>query len=571
VGTLEVRSLSRIRDGVLLFDEVSFTVPDGQVAAVAGPALAGKTSLLRVIAGVDRSDGGDVLLDGQSLLRLPPERRRVGVLFDDLALFEEMTVRDNVAFGLRMRRWKRVNRLRRTDEVLDALGLGGKAHRRPRDLAPGERKRLAFARAVAPEPALLLLDEPTAGVEEVGRESWRQELAQALRTLKVTTVIATTDLRDAVILADELILLSEGQVVQAGTVSRVLQGPASIEAATLAGYVPLVRGDVAEGFVVEPGVGAVAFPAGFPLRQHAAVMAHPTALFGVPGGSGLGSGVSGTLIRSRPDGPVFVVEIQIGDRAVALRWEWDIMPPPPGAQVEVAVRPGTLRFFNDTPAPRVRIAESTTPDPERFAALAPRAVAGADAPGPRTPPPAEPESSPAPVAEAAATPVEKPAPEATPATSDVERPAGRQPGEQKMSPAASGAVAAGAPEAPSGEVTDTGRTTTSDEGGGREAEPATPPAAVEHVRETPEKAVGATAPREESIPIAPASRAHDREAKPAEAPARAPAPATEPRPRPARPNLPPVEPEDVHTTSYGPAPAAPPPPRGDRHSGMPSD
>lgn len=400
MGTLEVRSLSRIRDGVLLFDEVSFFVPDGRVTAIAGPAMSGKTSLLRVIAGVERSDGGDVLLDGHSLLRLPTERRHLGFLFEDLALFEDMTVRDNVAFGLRMQRRKRVERLRRTDDVLDALGLGGKAHRKPRDLSPGERKRLAFARAVAPEPSLLLLDEPTAGVEEVGREAWRQELAQALRALHVTTVIATTDLRDAVVLADEIVLMAEGQVLQTGSVSRVLQGPASIEAATLAGYVPLVRGDVFEGHVIEQGVGAVAFPAGFPLRQQAAVMAHPTALFGVPGGSGLGSGVSGTLLRARPDGPAYVVEVQLNDRSVALRWEWDLTPPEPGASVEIAVRPGTLRFFNDSPAPRVRSAESATVAPERFAVLAPRVVAGADAPGPRAsqpPPPDEPlDAAPAP-------------------------------------------------------------------------------------------------------------------------------------------------------------------------------
>ncbi|RJQ08062.1 MAG: ATP-binding cassette domain-containing protein [Dehalococcoidia bacterium] len=387
MGTLEVRSLSQIRNGVLIFDEISFAVPDGHAAAIVGPALAGKTSLLRVIAGVERSDGGDVLLDGQSLLRLPPERRRLGFLFDDLALFENMTVRENVMFGLRMHRRNRVDRLRRTDDVLDALGLAGRAQRKPRDLSPGERKRLAFARAVAPEPSLLLLDEPTAGVEEVEREAWRQELAEALRALHVTTLIATSDMRDAVILADDLVLLAEGQLLQTGTVARVLQGPASIEAARLAGYVTLVRGDVAEGFVVEPGVGSIAFPAGFPLRQHAAVMAHPTALFGVPGGSGLGSGVSGTLIRARPDGPVYLLEVRLDDRTVALRWEWDLTPPPPGTLVEIAVRPGTLRFFNDTPAPRVRNTESPAADVERFATLAPRAVAGTDAPGPKTPPP----------------------------------------------------------------------------------------------------------------------------------------------------------------------------------------
>ena len=562
MGTLEVRSLSRIRDGVLLFDEVSFTVPDGHVAAIAGPAMAGKTSLLRVIAGVERSDGGDVLLDGQSLLRLPAERRGVGFLFDDLALFEDLTVRENVAFGLRMRRWKRVDRLRRTDAVLDALGLSGRAHRKPRDLSPGERKRLAFARAVAPEPSLLLLDEPTAGVEEVGRETWRQELAQALRALHVTTLIATTDLRDAVMLADELVLLAEGQVVQTGTVSRVLQGPVSIEAATLAGYVPLVRGDVAEGFVVEPGVGSVPFPAGFPLRQHAAVMAHPTALFGVPGGSGLGSGVSGTLLRARPDGPVFVVEVQLNDRSIALRWEWDLTPPPPGTPIEIAVRPGTLRFFNDSPAPRVRSAEAPPVDPERFAALAPRVVAGADAPGPRTPPPPQP----APLLDSVETPKPEGTAEAKPEPPEPVASTDETPSEKR-------------PDAPGGEANKKA------EGPAREKPAEAPeasmpsPAPASTIIELEPKAQvlkEQPTPELSDEPLLPASRREprpdDRETKPAGEPLHSPTAAVEPvRTRQPRPT-PPIEPEDAHTSSYGPAPAAPPPPKGDdRHSGMPLD
>lgn len=548
MGTLEVRSLSRIRDGVLLFDEVSFTVPDGHVTVIAGPALAGKTSLLRVIAGVERSDGGDVLMDGQSLLRLPTERRRLGFLFDDLALFEDMTVRDNIAFGLQMQRWKRTERLRRTDEVMGALGLSGRAHRKPRDLSPGERKRLAFARAVAPEPALLLLDEPTAGVEEVGRDAWRQELAQALRALHVTTLIATTDLRDAIMLADELVLMAEGQVVQTGAVSRVLQGPVTIEAATLAGYVPLVRGDVAEGFVVEPGVGSIAFPAGLPLRQHAAVMAHPTALFGVPGGSGLGSGVSGTLIRARSDGPVYVVEVQLNDRSVSLRWEWDLIPPPPGAAVEIAVRPGTLRFFNDTPAPRVRGAEvSTLLDPERFASLARHAVAGADAPGPT--------SQPVPV------PVPEPA--------GVIEPEEYVPEVEAEAEAIAG---------PAGLPAEVGRTLVRQEPGDESLDADAPapvaPAAVEVTAAMP------SAPVDER-PILPTprpeARIRDHDASVPVEPLPPPTPATGPvRPRPPRPTPPQMrgeaEVEEIHTSSYGPAPATPPPQKAvERHSGMPLD
>ncbi len=601
MGTLEVRSLSRIRDGVLVFDEVSFTVSDGRVSALAGPSLAGKTSLLRVIAGVERSDGGDVLLDGQSILRQRPERRRIGFLFDDLALFEDMTVRENVTFGLRMQRRARVDRLRRADDVLDALGLSGRAHRKPRDLTPGERKRLAFARAVAPEPSLLLLDEPTAGVEEVGRETWRQELAQALRALQVTTLIATTDLRDAVTLADDLALMAEGQILQTGTVARVLQGPISIEAATLAGYVPLVRGEVVEGLVIESGVGSIPFPAGFPLRQQAAVMAHPTALFGVPGGSGLGSGVSGTLLRARPDGPVYVVEVQLNDRSVALRWEWDLMPPEPGTLIEIAVRPGTLRFFNDIPAPRVRSAESPVVNPERFAALASRPVAGADAPGPRTAPPDTPDDF-APITTTStrtAAPVDPNASQdATTATSAV---AADRAGQGDLEESSIAAAAAGGTQSESASAS-----AGSAHASRRETETgkARPEAFTRAVRETDEdrpamqeatmaslSAEGPLSPSGEDTvgersgkPRGPADSARtpqsqadarpaERGLKPAAEPVQSVTSAVDPvRTRSPRP-APPAEPApEVHTSSYGPAPAAPPPPKADdRHSGMPLD
>lgn len=552
MGTLEVRSLSRIREGVLLFDEVSFTVPDGHVAALAGPVRAGKTSLLRVIAGIERSDAGDVVLDGQSLMRLPTERRGVGFLFDDLALFEDMTVRENVAFGLRMQRRKRVDRLRRTDDVLEALGLGTRSQQKPRDLSPGERKRLAFARAVAPEPELLLLDEPTFGVEEVGRDAWRQELGQALRTLGVTTLIATTDLRDAVMLADELLLMAEGQLVQTGAVSRVLQGPVSIEAALLTGYVPLVRGDVVDGLVVEPGVGSIVFPAGLPLRQHAAVMAHPTALFGVPGGSGLGSGVSGTLLRARSDGPVYVVEVQLNGRSVSLRWEWDLVPPQPGTAVEIAVRPGTLRFFNDTPAHRVRGVEvSALPDPQRFASLTRRSVAGANALGPAMP--QLPLSETARVAEPEDPGAELETESQTRAQAQVEAE-----GEASEPAAPAQIEGPSAQQEARDELPYIGAPAPVEPGGIDEASPVP------------------TAPIEDE-PILPArrpeARTHEQDPTVPDESLPSPAAPVEPvRPRPTRPTLSQVEIEEVHTSSYGPAPATPAPQTVvERHGGMPLD
>lgn len=360
---LEVRSLSRVHGGQLALDEVSFSVDSGRIAAVLGSMLSGKTTLLRVIAGVERADGGDVLFDGAIILRHAPERRHTGLMYADLALFEQLTARENVEYGLRMRGTRRAERLSRAMEWLDAVGLHEQAGRPVGALTPSERQRIAFARTIAAEPSLLLLDEPTALVNEVERDDWRLVLRQILSDLGTTTLIATDELRDATMLADDLVLLQAGGLLQSGPIARVTQGPASIEAAAMVGYVPLIRGAAADGQVIEPGVGAVAIPEGFPLRHTAVAMAHPASLFGVPGGSGLGNGVNGTVRRARPDGPVWTLELSIGNRVVTVRWEWDLVPPEPGAPIEVAARPGTLRFFNDTPtAPRM---PTPTPSPAR--------------------------------------------------------------------------------------------------------------------------------------------------------------------------------------------------------------
>ena len=281
-------------------------------------------------------------------------------------------------------------------------------------------------------------------------------------------------------------------------------------------------------------------------------MAHPTALFGVPAGTGLGSGVSGSVLRARPDGPVYVVEVQLNDRFIALRWEWDLVPPEPGTLIEIAVRPGTLRFFNDSPAPRVRSAESPAVDAERFAALAPRAVAGAEAPGPRTAQP------PPPVFEMDLGSVDDSlSPDDRSAEAEVLTPEGTTP-----SAKTSAAVAETADELSKPQET---ATPTSD---------ATPRSKVTSETAPPGASDGisfAGTPRLEP--------AHRTGARPTESAASMPtepaAPdATDPmRSRPARPTPPTDDPgEETHTSSFDPSPAAAPPPKADdRHSGMPLD
>jgi ABC-type Fe3+/spermidine/putrescine transport system ATPase subunit len=350
VATLEVRSLSRsYPDEVVALRDASFTVEDGRIAAILGPSGCGKTTLLRLIAGLDRPDTGDVLLDGVSILRRPVHRRGVGMMFQDLALFPHMSVRDNIMFGLRMQHWPKADRLRRAADLIDAVGLAGKEERRVHELSGGEQQRVALARTLAPNPGVLLLDEPLGSLDEVLKSQLRGELREVLKALETTALIVSHDLRDAVTMADDLIVMDRGDVLQAGMLSQVLAGPASALVASMTGYVELARGSVDDGRITEHGGGSVAAPHGFAPRTSGVAMAHPTALLGVPPESGLGCGVQGTVIRARALGPMFLLDLAVADRTIEVRWEWDLVPPPTGAEIAIAVRPGTLRFFDLSP------------------------------------------------------------------------------------------------------------------------------------------------------------------------------------------------------------------------------
>ena len=346
MAALTVESLSRtFEPHVQAVRDVSFTVGDGRIAALLGPSGCGKTTLLRLIAGLERPNSGAIYLDDRAVTDVEPQRRGVGLMFQELALFPHLRVFDNVAFGLRMLRWPKAQRARRVAEMLDLVGLTRLANRRIDELSGGERQRGARARTLAPAPAVLLLDEPLGAIDEPRKRWLRDDLRSLLRDVHTTVLLVSHDLRDAVAIADDVIVMEAGEVLQTGELARVLAFPATAAVAELVGYATLVLGEVQGGTVAERDVGAVAVPADVPLVGRARVMAHPTTLLAVPPRRGLGCGVVGSVVGRRPDGPQHVLDVALGARRVEARWEWDLEPPPLGERVEIAVRPGTLRFF----------------------------------------------------------------------------------------------------------------------------------------------------------------------------------------------------------------------------------
>jgi ABC-type Fe3+/spermidine/putrescine transport system ATPase subunit len=346
MATLEVRALARRfgPDNVALAD-VSFRVADGRVAAILGPSGCGKTTALRVIAGLETPDGGDVLLDGVSILDVPPHRRGVGLMFQDLALFPHLDVHDNVDFGLRMQHWPAARREARTGELLTAVGLAERAHSPVYQLSGGEQQRVALARTLAPEPKVLLLDEPLGSLDEELKLSLRGELQRVLSEQRVTAILVSHDLRDAAAIADDLIVMERAHVLQAGPFAEVVSGPAHPAVARMLGYSQIARGIVSGGSIEANGHRLGDVHAGdLADGAHVEVFAHPSALVARPTHAGAGA-LTARITVSQALGPTHQLTLDLAGEIFEAPWEGEGAPPPAGEVVAVAPRPGTLRVF----------------------------------------------------------------------------------------------------------------------------------------------------------------------------------------------------------------------------------
>jgi molybdate transport system ATP-binding protein len=241
---LEIRLTKRLAGFTL---DVAWSAGDG-VAVLFGPSGAGKTLTLQCLAGLIRPDagrialGGRVLFDADSGIDVPPQQRRVGYVFQGYALFPHLTVADNVGFGLRDR--PRVERARRVADVVQRLGLGGLERRYPRELSGGERQRVALGRALAIEPALLLLDEPLSALDAPLRRALRDELRALLSEVGTAAVVVTHDFTEAYRLADRIVVYDAGRVVQSAPRAELLWQPASESVARIMGIPNLLHGTV---------------------------------------------------------------------------------------------------------------------------------------------------------------------------------------------------------------------------------------------------------------------------------------------------------------------------------------
>ena len=318
---------------------VDLTVPSGSLAAVLGPSGCGKTTLLRIVAGFERPDDGSVRLAGRTVssrsVHLPPEKRRIGIVPQEGALFPHLSVGRNVAYGLR-----RGSGRGRVREVLDLVGLVDLADRMPHELSGGQQQRVAVARALAPRPELILLDEPFSALDAGLRAEVRADVRTALRADGVTAVLVTHDQEEALSTADLVAVMRGGRIVQAAAPRALYLLPADLGVASFVGDTVLLPGTLT-GRCAVTALGSLAVREPMPSGGDVRVVLRPEQIVLSANGDGVPARVRVQVFFGHDS----LVHLELGDGAVVTARSLDASWAQPGAQVRLAVR-GEVSCFS---------------------------------------------------------------------------------------------------------------------------------------------------------------------------------------------------------------------------------
>jgi len=343
MSRLSLDRLEKRYDGAVAVGSVSLDIADGELVVLLGPSGCGKTTTLRMVAGFVAATAGDVRLDGESILALPPYRREMGLVFQSYALFPHLSVYRNIAFGLEMRRTGRAALDARVNEMLRLTRLEALAQRLPRELSGGQQQRVALARALAVHPRVLLLDEPLSNLDAALRAEVGRDIRLMQRAAGLTTIMVTHDQDEAMAMADRLVVMKDGFVQQTGTQEDVYERPATPFVAGFIGRANMLTGTLADGATMLSGEATLRLAGRYAGAGDCTLALRPERLsLGSPDESGPGS-VRGTVELASYLGATREHLVRIGtDRRIVVR---DATAGP--ARLHAAGEPVSLRWAVD--------------------------------------------------------------------------------------------------------------------------------------------------------------------------------------------------------------------------------
>ncbi len=321
---LQVDKVSRSYNETPVVAGISFALKEGEILCLLGPSGSGKTTLLRLLAGLEQADSGRFLFDGRDLATIPPHKRHFGMMFQEYALFPHKNVVENICFGLEMMKWSADRQQQRVQKMLTLVGLEEMGNRRIDELSGGERQRVALARSLAPQPRLLLLDEPLGSLDRVLRDRLAGEIRSILKSQQVTAVFVTHDQAEAFAVADTIAILRQGRLEQIDSPETIYRRPKTAAVAAFLGFRNLIdcsRHHPADLFYQLPP-GLKKYSGRLLIRPEGARMC------GQDPATGKWPQITGKITKKQFQGQVYALEISVHD--MQLHFDLPIDPAPPG-------------------------------------------------------------------------------------------------------------------------------------------------------------------------------------------------------------------------------------------------
>ncbi len=347
---VRMQGLRRQYGPVVALDGVDLTVGAGELVALLGPSGCGKTTTLRLLAGLEDADAGSITVGGKEITHVPANRRDMGMVFQAYSLFPHMTVTQNVAFGLRLRRVNKAERERRAMEMLDLVGLTEQADRYAHQISGGQQQRVALARALAIEPQVLLLDEPLSALDAKVRAQLRDEIRRVQLEVGITTLFVTHDQEEALAIADRVGVMKEGRIEQLGPPTEIYSRPATPFVAEFVGLTNRLAGTVSGSTVTVRGCDLPLVDLSIPPGPVTALV-RPEAVTLASSSDGESGPLTGTVIAVTFLGATSRVTVNLGDTTVLAQLPTsDAAALSAGSRVTLAIRPDPVLVSGTEPA-----------------------------------------------------------------------------------------------------------------------------------------------------------------------------------------------------------------------------